>query len=64
MKTFREFLQEKGETDLLESRPYTRAVNDVAQHQNIVKTGEKASVTNQMAIADQMSKKVPKGSNA
>ena len=64
MKTFEEYLKEKGETDLLESRPYTRSVNDVARHQNIVQTGEKATITNQMAIADVMSKKVPKGSNA
>lgn len=64
MKSFIEYMNDKGDTDLLESRPYKRAVDSVAMHQNVVKTGEKDSITNQYPYADQMKDKTPAGSNA
>lgn len=64
MKTFTEFLLEKGEEPLVESRPYKRAVSSLDKNQNMVMTGEKATRVNEDPIAQAAQKDAPKGSNA
>jgi len=64
MKTFEEYLKEVGQEDLLESRPYKRAVSGLSTNQNVVLTGEKNTRVNEDPIAQAAEKDVPKGSNA